>query len=39
MKTAFIGGVKSGKSRLAEDYILKQYDKTVLSGNHRMFRP
>lgn len=24
MKTLFIGGIKSGKSRLAEDYILKQ---------------
>jgi adenosylcobinamide kinase / adenosylcobinamide-phosphate guanylyltransferase len=26
MKTLFIGGVKSGKSRLAEDYILEQAD-------------
>jgi adenosylcobinamide kinase/adenosylcobinamide-phosphate guanylyltransferase len=26
MKTLFIGGVKSGKSRLAEDYILEQVD-------------
>ena len=27
MKTLFIGGVKSGKSRLAEQYVLKHYAK------------
>jgi len=26
MKTLFIGGIKSGKSRLAEDFILKHYN-------------
>ena len=39
MKTLFIGGVKSGKSRLAEAYILERAgaDKSLLFGNYRIF--